>query len=76
MDMGQFERLLEATRDGLDHRFLDDIDGLGPGTLENLATWIWHQLEPDCVGLARVTVYRDSAFESCSYWGETGDAQR
>lgn len=75
MDMGRLEGLLEGVRDGLDHRFLDDINDLGPGTLENLAVWIWNRLELDCTGLARVTVYRDSANESCSYWGEADDAK-
>lgn len=75
MDMGKLEHLLEGVRDGLDHRFLDDIADLGPGTLENLAVWIWNRLEPDCAGLARVTVYRDSANESCSYWGGADDAK-
>lgn len=71
MDMGHLARAMEQARDGLDHRFLDEVDGLGPATLESLAKWIWERLEPVCVGLVRVTVYRDSAHESCSYWGET-----
>jgi 6-pyruvoyltetrahydropterin/6-carboxytetrahydropterin synthase len=75
MDMGRLETLLEAVRDGLDHRFLDDINDLGPGTLENLAVWIWNRLELDCAGLARVTVYRDSANESCSCWGDADEAK-
>jgi 6-pyruvoyltetrahydropterin/6-carboxytetrahydropterin synthase len=70
MDMGHLERLMAQARDGLDHRFLNEVDGLGPATLESLAVWIWDRLQPACVGLARVTVYRDSARESCSYWGE------
>lgn len=74
MDMGHVQRAIEAARDGLDHRLLNDVPDLGPGTLENLAIWIWAKVAPTCSGLSRITVYRDSAMESCSYWGEPADA--
>jgi 6-pyruvoyltetrahydropterin/6-carboxytetrahydropterin synthase len=69
MDIGQLERIIEATRAALDHRMLDEVPGLGPATLENLCVWIWLRLAPDCLGLARVTVARDSVGDSCSYFG-------
>ena len=69
MDCGLFERAIEAARLTLDHRFLDDLPDLGPGTIENLSAWIWRALAPDCVGLARVTVYRDSTGDACAYDG-------
>lgn len=67
VDLGRVEMALAAARDALDHRFLDEIADLGPATLENLAVWIWRKLAPATPGLARVTVYRDSNGESCSY---------
>lgn len=69
MDLGLFRRALEEVRDGLDHRFLDEVAGLGPATLENLSAWIWHKLERDCPNLAKVTVYRDSEGDTCAYFG-------
>ncbi len=69
VDLGLFERLLDRARDGLDHRFLDEVAGLGPATMENLAAWIWRSVTPACPGLARVTVHRDSNAESCTYFG-------
>ncbi|TXH32855.1 MAG: 6-carboxytetrahydropterin synthase [Rhodospirillaceae bacterium] len=70
IDLGLFEQALEAARDALDHRFLDEVADLGPATLENLARWIWQRLVPVAPsGLYRVTVYRDSAGESCAYFG-------
>ena len=69
VDLGLFERALEGVRDGLDHRFLDDVAGLGPATMENLAAWIWRSLAPVCPGLARVTVHRDSNAEACTFHG-------
>jgi 6-pyruvoyltetrahydropterin/6-carboxytetrahydropterin synthase len=69
IDLGLFERALAEARDGLDHRFLDEINDLGPGTMENLSSWIWRKVEPVCPGLSRVTVYRDSTGDTCSYFG-------
>lgn len=75
LDLGEFDRLLAETRDNLDHRFLDEINDLGPATMENLSSWIWARLRPTLPGLARVTVYRDSAGETCTYYGPTGGSQ-
>jgi len=69
MDLGLFERALESAREGLDHRFLDEINDLGPATMENLSAWIWRKLEPLCPNLWRVTVRRDSDGGACSYFG-------
>jgi 6-pyruvoyltetrahydropterin/6-carboxytetrahydropterin synthase len=73
VDLGLFERALEVARLGLDHHFLDDVLGLGPATLENLSLWIWRKVSGTCGSLARVTVYRDSTGDACSYFGATED---
>jgi 6-pyruvoyltetrahydropterin/6-carboxytetrahydropterin synthase len=72
IDLGLFEQALEVARDGLDHRFLDEVPGLGPATMENLSAWIWRVVAPSCPGLARVTVYRDSSGDTCAYFGPAG----
>ncbi len=69
IDFGHVAHLIEAVRARLDHWFLDEISDLGPATLENLACWIWRQLIGDCPALVRVSVYRDSEGDSCSYFG-------
>ncbi len=69
VDLGIFEQALAEARDGLDHRFLDELNDLGPATMENLSAWIWRKVEPVCAGLFRVTVYRDSSHESCTFFG-------
>ncbi|MDE8347267.1 MAG: 6-carboxytetrahydropterin synthase [Acidocella sp.] len=69
IDCGLFERAIEVARLGLDHHFLDDVVDLGPGTIENLSAWIWRILAPVCAGLARVTVFRDSTGDACTYFG-------
>ncbi|WP_119304744.1 6-pyruvoyl trahydropterin synthase family protein [Dongia deserti] len=75
VDLGLFARVLEDVRNGLDHRFLDEVTDLGPATMENLSVWIWKRLSSVGAGLARVTVYRDSNGESCSYFGPREDAR-
>lgn len=72
VDLGRLEAALEAAREGLDHRFLDEVPDLGPATMENLSVWIWRRLAPLCAGLVRVTVFRDSTGDACSYFGPAG----
>lgn len=69
VDLGLLERAMADARDALDHRFLDEINGLQPATMENLSRWIWDRLSPAIGNLFRVSVYRDSSGEACSYWG-------
>ncbi len=70
VDVGILERELESVRDALDHRFLDDINDLGPATMENLCRWIWNRLKPEFPALSKVSVYRDSNSDAVTYWGE------
>lgn len=70
IDLGLFEQAMETARDGLDHRFLDEVQDLGPATMENLSLWIWRKLEGSCPGLAAVTVHRDSSGEKCTFFGD------
>nr|WP_322997429.1 6-carboxytetrahydropterin synthase [Castellaniella sp.] len=70
VDLGLLQRTMEDARDALDHHFLDEINDLGPATMENLSRWIWNRLTPVIGNLHKITVYRDSSGEACSYWGE------
>jgi 6-pyruvoyltetrahydropterin/6-carboxytetrahydropterin synthase len=70
VDLGLLERAIADARDALDHRFLDEINDLGPATMENLSRWIWCRLAPEVENLFKVSIYRDSSGEACSYWGE------
>lgn len=68
-DFGELERACAGLRAALDHRLLNEIEGLGQPSLENLALWAWDRLAPSFPGLARVTVRRDSCGQSCTYRG-------
>lgn len=69
VDTTIFDGLLADARDALDHRLLDEINDLGPATMENLSAWIWRRLSPSLPGLVKVQVHRDSTRDSCTYWG-------
>lgn len=69
IDLGIFERALDEAREALDHRMLNEINDLGPPTLENLSVWIWRRLAPDVKDLAKVAVYRDGSGDACIYHG-------
>lgn len=67
-----FDELSAAVADAqeaLDHRLLNEVDGLSAPTLERIATWIWNRLENRVPGLAEVHVSRDSCREGCIYSG-------
>lgn len=68
IDLGLIESNLAEMRRTLDHKFLNRIEGLERPTLENITRFIFDrilQFGP----LARVTVYRDSCGEACTYFG-------
>jgi 6-pyruvoyltetrahydropterin/6-carboxytetrahydropterin synthase len=69
IDLGLLERTIADVRDALDHRFLDEINDLGPATMENLSRWIWNRLSPEVDNLFKVSVYRDSSGDACFYYG-------
>jgi len=70
MDLGKLGRRLAELRERLDHSFLNDLEGLGKPTLENLSLYIWNDLSPFAPGLCEVGVFRDSCFEGCVYRGD------
>ncbi|HVY59459.1 MAG TPA: 6-carboxytetrahydropterin synthase [Xanthobacteraceae bacterium] len=66
VDLGLFEQRLGEVQRMLDHKFLNRIEALGTPTLENLARFIYECVR-DIGPVSRVTVYRDSRDEACSY---------
>ena len=53
----------------LDHRYLNEIDGLDNPTSEHVARWIWVRLAPTLPGLSAVTV-RETCTSGCTYRGD------
>jgi 6-pyruvoyltetrahydropterin/6-carboxytetrahydropterin synthase len=67
MDFAALDAALRPLREALDHRYLNEIEGLERPTLETLARWIWDRLKPAVPALHRVVVRRGSGGEGCAY---------
>jgi 6-pyruvoyltetrahydropterin/6-carboxytetrahydropterin synthase len=52
----------------LDHRYLNEIEGLSNPTSENLAKWLWERLHPTLPGLSKIVV-RETCNVGCVYEG-------
>ncbi|MEC7209990.1 MAG: 6-carboxytetrahydropterin synthase [Pseudomonadota bacterium] len=70
MDFESFGAVLENLRKRLDHNMLNDIEGLGTPTLENLCLWMWAALQDELPHISAIEVFRDSLGQSCLYEGE------
>jgi 6-pyruvoyltetrahydropterin/6-carboxytetrahydropterin synthase len=68
IDFGALSQVVEPVRAQLDHRCLNDIDGLGNPTSENLASWLWQRLQPAIPGLSAIEV-REMPGLGCTYRG-------
>lgn len=67
-DYGELKRIVAPTIERLDHRCLNDVDGLYHTTAEELAVWIWNQIQPRLPQLLRVTIW-ETPNSRCDYFG-------
>jgi 6-pyruvoyltetrahydropterin/6-carboxytetrahydropterin synthase len=67
LDFAEIDRACLDVHADLDHRMLNDIDGLDNPTVENLAAWIWKRLAPKCP-LAAITIW-ETPHSGCVYRG-------
>ena len=68
MDFADLKAAFKPLFDRLDHRCLNDIEGLENPTSENLARWIWRELSPAVPGLSKVIV-QETCNAGCIYRG-------
>lgn len=68
VDYGQIVRTCEPVRAGLDHKLINDIEGLEAGTAEMLAIYFWNHVVGELPGLKEVTV-KETPTSSCTYRG-------
>ena len=68
-DFGEVNAALQAIREELDHRLLNDIEGLGVPTLENLARFIYARAKTALPEVARVKLRRPSYGQTCTFEG-------
>jgi 6-pyruvoyltetrahydropterin/6-carboxytetrahydropterin synthase len=68
-DFSALESACALVREQLDHRYLNEIEGLRLPSLENISIWIWNRLKPSFPNLAKVVVRRESRRQGCAYTG-------
>ncbi|MCH2141771.1 MAG: 6-carboxytetrahydropterin synthase QueD [Phycisphaerales bacterium] len=69
MDYGQISQAWAPLDEALDHRLLNEIEGLENPTSEMLAAWIWGRLKPQLPNLHRVVVH-ETCTSTCTYQGD------
>lgn len=69
LDYGDLTRAMAPLIDTLDHRVLNEIEGLSNPTAERLARWVWDRLAPNLPLLHQVRVH-ETFTSTCIYHGE------
>ena len=69
MDFADLKAACRPVEEQLDHRVLNEIEGLENPTAENIARWIWRRLAPDLPGLSKLVV-RETCTAGVIYRGE------
>lgn len=65
VDLGVLRREIERVRSVLDHAFLDEVEGLGKPTLENLGEFIANHFVNFDPPISGVRVWREASGDSC-----------
>lgn len=68
VDYGEIKAACEPIRAALDHRHLNEIEGLENPTAENLSRWIWQRLKP-VLPLLDAVIVRETCTSGCEYRG-------
>ncbi len=69
IDFAEIKSAFKGIEDRIDHRCLNEIEGLENPTSENLARWLWTKLLPALPELSRIVV-RETCTSGCIYAGE------
>ena len=65
VDLGRIRVVIESIRVRLDHQVLDEVEGLGPATLENLCRFIMSIAAEQVSGICAVCVERAASGDKC-----------
>jgi 6-pyruvoyltetrahydropterin/6-carboxytetrahydropterin synthase len=68
-DFADISTAMRDVYEELDHRYLNEIAGLGNPTSEVLAAWVWRRLQPRLPGLSRIVIH-ETCTSGCEYRGE------
>lgn len=57
MDFKELKDKVNPLIDQMDHKLINDIEGLENPTAENITIWFWHHLKPLLSNLSRIELY-------------------
>ena len=60
IDFDDIKKACGPLVDQLDHRFLNDIEGMGISTSENICRWFWQRLHGRLPGLLKIELWETS----------------
>jgi 6-pyruvoyltetrahydropterin/6-carboxytetrahydropterin synthase len=69
IDFADIKGAFKLVEDQIDHRYLNEVEGLENPTSENVARWVWQKLKPSLPSLCRI-VLRETCTSGCIYAGE------
>ena len=70
MDFGRIKAAVkDLVEDKLDHHYLNESTGLENPTSEELARWVYHQIEDDLGDLLFAVTIEETCTSSCTYFG-------
>ena len=72
MDFAEIKAAFAPVEDEIDHRCLNDVEGLENPTSENLARWLWKRLRPALPLLSKIVV-QETCTSGCVFVGEVED---
>lgn len=72
IDYGEIAAAVKPIEQALDHRVLNEIEGLEIPTSEVIARWVYDRLKPTLPLLAEVVVH-ETCTSRCHYRGEAGN---
>ena len=69
MDFGEVKQIVNPIIDFLDHKMLNNIEGLENSTAEYIAIYIYNKIKPDIPSLTFVRV-QETPTARCTYYGK------
>jgi 6-pyruvoyltetrahydropterin/6-carboxytetrahydropterin synthase len=69
VDFKELKQIVKPIIEQLDHRLLNEIEGLSNPTSENIAIWLWEKIKPGLPQLSRIEL-KETPSSGVIYEGE------
>ncbi len=69
MDFKEIKNIISPVIDQLDHKLLNDIEGLENPTAENISVWLWNHIKSTLPALNRIEL-KETATTGVIYNGQ------